>query len=166
MAQDTANQERIQPCLLDRLFDDAPGETQESRAQRVFSVRAYRESVRRDLSNILNSHARLSSEEAERHPLAAQSVLNYGIRDLCGICPSTVELSDLERHIAATLRVFEPRLIPHTITVKSVVAEKDKSSPTVLGFEVRGDLWARPVPEHWYCKTEIDLESGLAAVAS
>lgn len=164
--QEAPPQERILPCLLDRLIDDAPAEKTEARAQRIFSIRAYRESVRRDISNLLNSHSRLDPEEMQRHQTAATSVLNYGVRDLCGICPSTLDMGDLERHIAATIRAFEPRLIPHTVTVKSVVAAKDQGSPSVVGFEVRGDLWSRPIPEHWFCKTEIDLESGFAAVAT
>ena len=36
-------QERLQPCLLDRLTDDAPEKTQESRDQRVVSLRRLRE---------------------------------------------------------------------------------------------------------------------------
>ena len=164
--QEISHQERILPCLLDRLIDEAPAEKTESRAQRVFSIRTYRESVRRDIASLLNSHARLDAAEIERFPTASSSVLNYGIRDLCGICASTLDMSDLERHIASAIRLFEPRLIPHTVKVKSVVAEKDKGSPSVVGFEVRGDLWARPIPEHWFCKTEIDLESGIAAVGT
>ncbi len=42
-------QERLQPSLLDRLTDDRPQETRESRERRVLSMRQLRASVMRDL---------------------------------------------------------------------------------------------------------------------
>lgn len=164
--QQSAINERVQPCLLDRLIDKSPADRHESRQQLGMDISKYRECVRRDISNLFNSHARLTPDECDSHPLAAASVLNYGIRDLCGVCLSSLEFGELERHLAATLRVFEPRLNPHTLSVKTVLSDGNRSSPTAIVFEVRGDLWAHPQPEHWSCKTEIDLESGFAAVGS
>ena len=30
----------------------------------------------------------------------------------------------------------------------------------IIGLEIRGELWASPVPEHLFIKTKIDLETG------
>ena len=33
-------------------------------------------------------------------------------------------------------------------------------SPNALAFEIYCDVWADPVPERLYLKTEVDLETG------
>ena len=48
--------ERLQPSLLDRLTDDAPGDLQEARDMRVIDIRRLREIVQRDLSFLLNTN--------------------------------------------------------------------------------------------------------------
>ena len=156
---------RIQPCLLDRLMDEAPAERLESRLQRVMTSTAFRECVRRDIGDLLNTHSRLCREEAAAFPRAAQSVLNYGMQDLSGAGLTALECSELERHLASVLRTFEPRLISQTVQVRAVGAETGAGSPTRISFEIRANLWSRPAPEAWFLKTEIDLESGAAAVS-
>jgi type VI secretion system protein ImpF len=54
--------EKLQPCLLDRLTDDEPKNSQESRSQRVISVQRYRQGVLRDLQWLFNSSAHLAYE--------------------------------------------------------------------------------------------------------
>ena len=49
--------EKIQPCLLDRLTDEAPESQKESRNERIISIRRYREGVLRDLVWLLNGKA-------------------------------------------------------------------------------------------------------------
>ena len=62
-----ATKERLQPCLLDRLTDDEPEKSTESRDRRVFSLRQLRQAVLRDLSWLLNTPARGVDEVIERN---------------------------------------------------------------------------------------------------
>ncbi len=54
MAELTAG-ERLQPSLLDRLTDNEPTKTQETRDQRVMSLQQIRAAVERDLASLLNA---------------------------------------------------------------------------------------------------------------
>jgi type VI secretion system protein ImpF len=34
------------------------------------------------------------------------------------------------------------------------------AAPNTVSFEISGDLWAAPLPERFFIKTDIDLETG------
>jgi type VI secretion system protein ImpF len=153
--------ERIQPCLLDRLTDDEPSNPQESRNQRVVQLPRYKKGVLRDLEWLFNCSAHLPEEgkaafQIGLFPEAAASVVNFGTRHLCGLVAP--DMQELERQMAAAILVFEPRILRHTLSVKAVI---DKH---LISFEIRGDLWANPIPEHLFINTKIDLETGQAAL--
>jgi type VI secretion system protein ImpF len=150
--------ERIQPCLLDRLTDENPEALKESRNERVISVKRYREGVLRDLIWLLNAKAHTTQDGLEDFPEAARSVLNFGTRDLCGLISSSLDLRTLEQEIAATLRRLEPRINADSITVTAVGGSQKFSNGVAV--EIRGDLWAYPLPEQLYIRTEIDLDTG------
>ena len=162
MAELTAS-ERLQPCLLDRLTDEDPTHQVESRDRRVFSLRQIRESVLRDLSWLLNAPGRFSSEEFADAPEVRSSVIAYGVPDLCGVAASGLDVGSLERELTAAVRAFEPRLTSNSLRVEAV-ARPDRFGGSALVFEIAGDLWAQPVPEPLYVRTEVDLESGQHAV--
>src|SRR3954469_19256174 len=96
--------EKLQPCLLDRLTDDDPKNSQESRAQRVISLQRYRQGVLRDLEWLFSASAHLPHPPAglqegncafrlEEFSDAFKSVINYGTRHLFGlVAPSMREL--------------------------------------------------------------------------
>ncbi len=156
-------QERLQPSLLDRLADDEPDKRQESREQRVLSLRQLRAGVLRDLGWLLNAGNLLSLEVLEDYPQVARSVLNYGLPDLAGQTASSLELGDLERMLRQIIWDFEPRIIRNTLKVRATLDETQMSHNTIV-FEIRGELWAQPLPEELYLKTEVDLEAGTVAV--
>ena len=54
--------EKLQPCLLDRLTDDDPKNSLESRDRRVISLQRYRQGVLRDLQWLFNASAHLRQE--------------------------------------------------------------------------------------------------------
>ena len=151
--------ERIQPCLLDRLTDDQPENRHESRTARVISPSRYRDAVLRDVRWLFNTSTRLASEDIAEFPEVQSSVLSYGIRDLCGRVTTSVEIAELERELTNAVNHFEPRVIPGTLHIRAV-EDATGSSPSVLSFEIHAELWANPVPEHLFIKTEIDLETG------
>ena len=150
--------ERIQPCLLDRLTDENPEAVKESRNERVISVKRYREGVLRDLIWLLNAKAHTTEDGLEDFPEAARSVLNFGTRDLCGLISSSLDLRTLEQEIAEVLLRLEPRINPGSIAVTAVSGSQKFANG--IGIEIRGDLWAYPLPEQLYIRTEIDLDTG------
>jgi type VI secretion system protein ImpF len=153
-----APRERLQPSLLDRLSDDEPDHTTESRERRVLSLRTLREGVLRDLAWLLNTTNLLSVVAAGNLPHVANSVLNYGVPDISGNSVSNLNVSKLERGIRQAIWDFEPRLIRSTVTVKGRAG--DSAEHNKLTFEIEADLWAQPYPERLYLKTELDLERG------
>ena len=149
--------ERLQPCLLDRLTDDEPGNKEESRLQRVVSPQKYRAGVLRDLAWLFNSHAYLDLEGLEPfrlkdYPEACRSVINYGTRQLSGL--TAPNLGRLQEELRQALQTFEPRIAPRSLTIH---ADLERN---VVTFDVEGDLWALPLPEHLHLKTKMDLETG------
>jgi type VI secretion system protein ImpF len=155
--------ERLQPSLLDRLTDDEPAQSAESRNRRVLSIQRLRESVLRDVAWLLNTTNLAESDLAEKHPLVAQSVVNYGLPDLAGLTASAVDTAELEALVRQAIWDFEPRILRHTLKVRAHSAEE--MSHNALVFEITGELWAQPVPLELFLKTEIDLESGEIAVS-
>lgn len=151
--------ERIQPCLFDRLTDENPDLKQESRTSRVISLQRYREGVLRDLRWLLNASAHLDEEDWNEFGEVRKSVLNYGTNDFCGQLASSLDLAAVEHEMIEAIKVFEPRIIANTLTVKAI-GETEKFGPNIIAFEIRADLWASPMPEQLYIKTQIDLETG------
>lgn len=154
--------EKIQPCLLDRLTDESPETQKESRNERIISIRRYRDGVLRDLIWLLNAKAHTADEEMSEFPEVASSVLNFGTRDLCGLISSSMDMRDLEHDIAESIRRFEPRINPRTIEVTAVAGTQRNANG--LALQIRGELWAYPIPEQLFVRTEIDLDTGTFTV--
>jgi type VI secretion system protein ImpF len=148
--------DRLLPCLLWRLTDDEPAKAQESRNERVVSMRKYRDSVLQDLVWLFNSRREPFHEPWEDYPEVKTSVLSYGMPDLCGLTISNLNNADLERQIVETIERFEPRI--RRCSVK-VLVDPD-SSQNLVSFELRGELWAKPMPDLLFLKSDVDLESG------
>src|SRR6266853_6308603 len=113
--------EKLQPCLLDRLTDDDPKNSQESRSQRVISMQRYRQGVRRDLQWLFNASAHLAHEgqqtfSIQDYPEAFRSVINYGVRHLFG--RTSPDLRALERGLVEILYTFEPRILRNSLNIR------------------------------------------------
>jgi type VI secretion system protein ImpF len=151
--------ERLLPCLLDRLTDEEPTQDKEGRDKRVVSPRRYVEGVRRDLAWLLNAVAHEPHEPIGQSDEAARSAVNYGIPSLCGTTASAVEPGELAQRIQRAILAFEPRILRSGLAVRLL------TDPTAVGgnavsLEIDGRLWARPAPEPFYVKTQVDLETG------
>jgi type VI secretion system protein ImpF len=149
--------ERLQPCLLDRLTDDEPDKGEESRTQRVVSNQKYRRGVLRDLEWLFNTQAYIQVPGMETfdlrdYPEAFRSVINFGARQLTGL--SSPDLDQLQQEMAEVVRTFEPR-----ITARGLIVRAD-SARNLVTFDIEGELWANPLPEHLHVKTTVDLETG------
>lgn len=151
--------ERLQPSLLDRLTDNIPERSVESRDQRVLSSRQLRAAVLRDLAWLLNANSKDNTGEYEDFPMVASSVLNFGMPDLSGLTASAIAPRELERLIKRSIERFEPRILRGSLRIK-VVTGGDGRGFNAIGVEISGDLWGQPVPEPMYIKTSVDLETG------
>jgi len=151
--------DRLQPCLLDRLTDDEPEVTKESRDQRVVSIRRYKRAVLRDLEMILNSKSHPFRDNIYEFDQAARSVLNYGIPDLCGANISAISSADYEAQVKRAILCFEPRITSKQLSVR-IVTPLESENIRTLTFEIEGELWAQPLPDHLFVKTEVDVETG------
>jgi type VI secretion system protein ImpF len=153
-------QDRLQPSLLDRLIDEAPGITQEADDKKVLTKQALRQAVLRDLVWLFNASGHSPRLDAKRFPNTAMSVLNYGLPDFSGQYASSIETDDLEQLIRASILRFEPRILAYTLEIQAVMEQSVLDSHNCLSLNVRGMLWAQPVPLEFLMRSRIDLEEG------
>lgn len=151
--------DRLQPFLLDRLTDDEPANTKESRDKQVFSPRQLRGAILRDLGWLFNSPGPIEGDGISEFPSVAASVLNYGIPDLTGMTATGVNNAGLERAFTRAIKLFEPRLAPQSVVVR-ILDAPDPHNPNTIGLEIKGEVVATNMPEPLYIKTEVDLETG------
>jgi type VI secretion system protein ImpF len=98
--------------------------------------------------------------QADAHPLAARSVLNFGLPPLSGQLASRVDVGMLERSLRDAIARFEPRILAETLRVRALESRDVLDSHNVIAFEISGQLWAQPVPLELLLRTELDLEEG------
>lgn len=156
--------ERLQPSLLDRLTDDEPGQSDESREKRVLSLARLRQSVLRDLGWLLNATALEAVQDLRNYPETARSVLNYGMSSLAGAAASGIDTLALERRLRQAITDFEPRILSRSLKVR-IMSAKDQMNLNALTFLIEGDLWSQPLPTHLYIRSVLDLETGHVDVA-
>jgi type VI secretion system protein ImpF len=67
-------------------------------------------------------------------------------------------MEKLQEELGETIQMFEPRITPRGMTIH---ADMERN---LVMFEVDGDLWANPLPEHLHLKSMVDVETGLCLV--
>lgn len=158
------SRDRLQPALLDRLIDEAPGSASESADHKVISRSRLREIVLRDLGWLLNATGALHDVDERRFSHARRSVLNFGMPCLSGKLASRVELFEMEQTLRRAIVDFEPRIVPDTLVVRGSHPLDDLGHHNVLQFEIGGQLWSQPYPLELLLKTDIDFETGMVQV--
>jgi type VI secretion system protein ImpF len=156
-------QERLQPSLLDRLTDENPEGGVETRDQRVISGQRLRDAVRRDLTWLLNCVHLEASEDLSAWPLVARSTLNYGIPETSGVPVANINVEALQKRVRQAIVDFEPRLLRSKLTV-TVERQAEAMNRNSLVFLIQGEMWAQPVPQAVFVRSEFDLESGTVKV--
>lgn len=156
--------DRLQPALLDRLTDHAPTSASETEDRRVMSRAALRSAVLRDLGWLFNAVQPMQSVQSAQYPQSARSVLNFGLPPLSGQVASRVDISQVEKAIHRAILDFEPRIVSESISVKAIEADDVLGTHNVIEFEIRGLLWAQPVPLELLLRTQLDLEAGQVEV--
>jgi len=164
MADQLPPQERLQPALLDRLTDDEPDKKLEPREARVLSKRRLRESVLRDLAWLFNATQLAAVDTMAQAPYVRRSVLNFGLPALSGMAASSLDVTDLTRAVREAILNFEPRILPATLEIKTLLEAGELDHHNVIGVEIHGQLWAQPVPLEFLVRTDFDLETGKVRI--
>ncbi len=155
--------ERLQPSLLDRLTDQAPEQRREGLDQQTLTMAQLRRAVLRDLGWLLNATNLATILDLPEQSAIRSSTLNYGIPGIAGTEALEGRAAALERRIADAIRAFEPRIRPETLSVRSRPVLRDEGLPTLV-LEIRGELWAQPLPQQIFLETAIELETRVAIV--
>jgi type VI secretion system protein ImpF len=134
---------KLRPSILDRLIDNDPDNNVERDPDQHQKLKELRNSVRRDLENLLNTRFRML-EPGDEFSEIKKSLLNYGLPDL-----ATVNISDKMKrkefinHMESILIEFEPRFK----SVKVNYMENAESLDRTLRFRIDATLYADPSPE-------------------
>jgi type VI secretion system protein ImpF len=146
------------PSIIDRLTTEhAPGARGDA-----LTLRGLKESVRRDIENLLNTRRRWAPWPEEYEELDL-SVFNYGIPDFTGTNASSLaDVNQFLRIIESAIRKFEPRFK----SVRASLPEDTDSEDRVLRFRIEGLLHAEPAPEPVAFETEIEPGTGVFEVKS
>ncbi len=159
-------QERLQPALLDRLIDDEPdNQAREPPERRVMSKARIRQAVLRDLAWLFNATNLGRLDALAGMPHVERSVLNYGLPPLAGETASSLDIVELERLLRQAIEAFEPRILPDSLEVEPVVLESELDHRNVVSINIRGTLWAQPVPLEMLLRTSVDLETGEVEIS-
>jgi len=164
MAEPLLPQDRLQPALLDRLTDDEPDKKHEPREARVLSKNRMRQSVLRDLAWLFNATQLEGNADLAQAPYVRHSVLNFGLPAMSGKVASSLDVTDLTRAIREAILNFEPRILPPTLEIRTLLEAGDLDHHNVLGVEIHGQLWAQPVPLEFLVRTDFDLETGKVRI--
>ena len=164
MAEQLLPQDRLQPALLDRLTDDEPDKKQEPREARVLSKTRMRQSVLRDLAWLFNATQLDAVADLTKLPHVRRSVLNFGLPAMSGKTASSLDVTDLTRAVREAILTFEPRILPASLEIKTLIEAGSLDHYNVIGVEIHGQLWAQPVPLEFLVRTDFDLETGKVRI--
>lgn len=139
MARPSLTQPLI-PSILDRLIDNEPGRTTEGYGSRTQMLKELRESVRRDLQNLLNTRAPWLALPGQWTTLK-DSIINYGIPDFAGADLSSAEEKERFRSlIEAVIQRYETRFKSVHVTL----VEGDGETDRALRFRIDALLNVEP----------------------
>lgn len=140
--------------LLDRLIDLDPRSTTEGAPSRSESVRAFKNSVRRDIEWLLNSRA--TPEKADESlEEVSRSVLHFGLPDLTSLSDSGEDRARLLRLVETAIATHEPRF-QNVIVTEGPAQDREARE---VRFLIQATLRMDPSPEVVYFDTVLDLSS-------
>ncbi len=147
----------VQQSVLDRLVDDDPTNPSERPMSRAESVRALKESLRRDLEALLNTR-RTAETAPPGLDEVAQSVYHFGLPDISSMSRDSPETqARLTRLVEDAVALFEPRLT----AVKVVAVPDERVQFGELRFMIEGTLLLDPVPERISFDTVLEATKGM-----
>lgn len=145
-----------QASILDRLIDLEPGASREPVRERFLNFERGRESVIRDLENLLNTKS-----HAVPVPTAYKEVGNslhvYGLPDFTSRDPKTLAVrQQLRQEVEKAIALFEPRIRNVTVRVETAASVDERN----VWFRISGLLVLDPVAEPVTFDTYFDINKG------
>lgn len=150
----------LQLSLLDRLIDREPGVSHEPVQSRYATIKQIRDSVIRDLDNLLNTR-RCIFEVPESCAQVHASLCTYGLKDFMSHNPRSPSIRlQIRQEVERTIALFEPRL--RNVSVRIDGAETIDRS---LRFRISALLVADPITEPITFDTYLDINRGEFFIA-
>src|SRR5438067_7702316 len=144
------------PSVLDRLIDNEPDVRREAPRSRNQVLRDLKQSVRRDLENLLNTRMRCVPWPPEMKHLK-KSLINYGLPDLTGSSPvSAKDREEFRRTIETIVKQCETRL--KKLRVRLI--DSPNSIDRTIRFHIDAVLQAEPAPEPISFDSTLRLANG------
>jgi len=149
-----------------QISDDGTTRLTSARKQRRFGVSEHqlRRHLEADLAALLNTihlEATVSLDEA---PHVANSILNYGFRDLSGLGRVALNTPAVVDTLRQSLIRFEPRLIAETLDVQ--IRDTGSGKTHHLAIFVTAELLGDPVDVPLDFDAEIDLGAGKMSLSN
>lgn len=126
----------ITPGLLDRLL----GACVAMRAGQGYTLEQYKDSVARDLENLLNTRCALPSVLLEDYPECARSIINYGLVDFAGMSMGS---ADDRARVCAALKAAIERHEPRLRNVEARIA-REPGAINRISFAITATLAGLP----------------------
>lgn len=149
------NEIRITPSVLDRLIDHEPEVSREPLGSRSKSLRQLKESVKRDLEQLLNTRQSEDWLSPDLKELE-MSLAAYGLPDFTSVSiKSPAEQNRLRRALESAITTFEPRLEDIDITIMPL-GDLERA----MHFRIAARLRIEPAPEPVTFDAMLQLSSG------
>ncbi len=148
------------PSVLDRLLDDDPDLLRERPRSRNQVLRELKQSVRRDLENLLNTRRRCVGWPPHLEELK-DSLVNYGLPDIAGTrLGSNAAREEFRETLESVIRRLEPRFK----TVRIELLQRTDETDRTLRFRIEGLLHAQPAPEPVAFDSALDSVTGSVEI--
>ena len=155
-----ASDQPLVPSILDRLIDENPENSREPIKLRNQVISELRQSIRRDLENLLNTRWRCESWSPELTELD-RSLVRYGIPDISAANLSSEKGRwEFIRIVEETIQLFEPRF--KSVHVKFV--ENLDYTDRTLRFRIDAMLYGHPAPEPIVFDSAVEPSTGEFSV--
>lgn len=143
--------------LWQRLTDEAPDVREDTQFSSELTLSQFKQDVVDNIALILNSRTHLSFPELKYDSQLQQSVLGFGLNDICGMSYNPKRLHQIEDRIRQQLIFFEPRLIPDSIKVELI---KEDYGNGIYALTVSGKLNVYHYRDELMCVLSVDFETG------
>jgi type VI secretion system protein ImpF len=150
----------LAPSLLDRLLDDHPEQQRELPRSQNQVLSQLRNSIRRDLENLLNTRSDPGTIPQSLTELE-NSLLNYGIPDMAALdLQNDRARQTFFRTIERRIKFFEPRFL----SIAVIPLENESYLDRTLRFRIEAMMYAYPAPEPIVFDSEMDPSDGQIAI--
>ena len=153
----------VQPSLIDRLTDEDPRTSLDSRTTYAESLRRFKAAMQRDLEWLLNTR-RIAETPPEEFEEVHKSVYMFGVPDITSMSRDSLPARRrLLHYVEEALVQFEPRLTHLRVSLVEMDAEEKRRE---LRFVVEATLRLDPTPEQVMFDTVLQFSSGQYAIGA